>query len=63
MIGGRTRLVTPLQVMFNRVVVPGAPVGRRKRPAAVHGTGPGDQQVANWDNQRVLTTGFIATPL
>ncbi|WP_407685442.1 glycosyltransferase family 87 protein [Mycobacterium sp. HUMS_1102779] len=50
---GRTRLMTPLRVMFVIALVFLA-LGYSTKAACLqsHGTGPGDQRVANWDNQR-----------
>lgn len=50
---GRTRLMTPLRVMFAIALVFLA-LGWSTKAACLQstGTGPGDQRVANWDNQR-----------
>ncbi|WAC91597.1 glycosyltransferase family 87 protein [Mycobacterium sp. Aquia_213] len=50
---GRTRLMTPLRVMFVIALVFMA-LGWSTKAACLQssGTGPGDQRVANWDNQR-----------
>jgi uncharacterized membrane protein len=50
---GRTRLMTPLRVMFVLALVFLA-LGWSTKAACLQttGTGPGDQRVANWDNQR-----------
>ncbi|WP_144208486.1 glycosyltransferase family 87 protein [Mycobacterium tilburgii] len=50
---GRTRLMTPLRVMFMIALVFLA-LGWSTKAACLQstGTGPGDQRVANWDNQR-----------
>lgn len=50
---GRSRLMTPLRVMFVIALVFLA-LGYSTKAACLrsHGTGPGDQRVANWDNQR-----------
>ncbi len=50
---GRARLMTPLRVMFVIALVFLA-LGYSTKAACLqsHGTGPGDQRVANWDNQR-----------
>ena len=50
---GRTRLMTPVRVMFLMALVFLA-LGWSTKAACLqsHGTGPGDQRVANWDNQR-----------
>jgi uncharacterized membrane protein len=50
---GRTRFMTPLRVMFLIALVFLA-LGWSTKAACLQstGTGPGDQRVANWDNQR-----------
>ena len=50
---GRTRLMTPVRVMFLIALVFLA-LGWSTKAACLQstGTGPGDQRVANWDNQR-----------
>lgn len=50
---GRTRLMTPLRVMFVITLVFLA-LGWSTKAACLQtrGTGPGDQRLANWDNQR-----------
>lgn len=50
---GRARLLTPLRVMFIIALVFMA-LGWSTKAACLQstGTGPGDQRVANWDNQR-----------
>lgn len=50
---GRSRVVTPLRVMFMIALVFLA-LGWSTKAACLQsiGTGPGDQRVANWDNQR-----------
>ncbi len=50
---GRTRLMTPLRVMFAMALVFLA-LGWSTKAACLqsHGTGAGDLRVANWDNQR-----------
>ncbi|KAA1247003.1 DUF2029 domain-containing protein [Mycobacterium simiae] len=50
---GRTRLMTPLRVMFVIALVFLA-LGWSTKAACLQttGTGPGDQRVANWENQR-----------
>ncbi|MBW0018051.1 MAG: DUF2029 domain-containing protein [Mycobacterium sp.] len=50
---GRTRLMSPLRVMFLIALVLLA-LGYSTKAACLQstGTGPGDQRVANWDNQR-----------
>ena len=50
---GRTRLMTPLRVMFLIALVFLA-LGWSTKAACLqsHGSGSGDQRVANWDNQR-----------
>jgi uncharacterized membrane protein len=50
---GRTRVMTPVRVMFVMALVFLA-LGWSTKAACLqsHGTGPGDQRVANWDNQR-----------
>jgi uncharacterized membrane protein len=50
---GRTRFMTPLRVMFVVALVFLA-LGWSTKAACLqsHGTGTGDQRVANWDNQR-----------
>ncbi len=50
---GRTRLMTPLRVMFViALVFLGLGYSTKAACLQSHGTGPGDQRVANWDNQR-----------
>lgn len=50
---GRTRFMTPLRVMFIFALV-FLTLGYSTKAACLqsHGSGPGDQRVANWDNQR-----------
>ena len=50
---GRTRLMTPLRVMFV-IALAFMALGWSTKAACLQstGTGPGDQRVANWDNQR-----------
>ena len=50
---GRTRLMTPVRVMF-LIALAFLALGWSTKAACLqsHGTGPGDQRVANWDNQR-----------
>ena len=50
---GRTRILTPLRVMFLIALVFLALGWSTKAPCLqTIGTGPGDQRVANWQNQR-----------
>ncbi|MGF2952347.1 glycosyltransferase family 87 protein [Mycobacterium sp. THU-M116] len=50
---GRSRLMTPLRVMFViALVFLGLGYSTKAACLQSHGTGTGDQRVANWDNQR-----------